>query len=206
MAFHSIGEAQTRYNLIDPQLKKAGWNLLDHTQVGLEIPVSGYDVTPLGGITDYCLYRPNGDVLGVVEAKRTSRDPWVGEQQVLEHVTAIEKKETFRPFALMAYGEDTFFRGSDTSAERRRFQWHGQVCRLSARVDRKARPGNWDSEGVGCPGGSGSRLYAMAVDHHDRTWFVDAGLEPNRLIGFNPGTEEFFSNTEIKRGVEQFDA
>ena len=118
MTPYRISEAQTRYNLIDPQLKKAGWNLLDHTQVGLEIPVSGYDATPLEGITDYCLYHPNGDVLGVVEAKRTSRDPRVGKQQVLDYVTAIEKKQAFRPYAFMANGEDIFFWESDTSAER----------------------------------------------------------------------------------------
>jgi len=29
-----ISEQETRYSLIDPQLKKAGWNLSDRTQVG----------------------------------------------------------------------------------------------------------------------------------------------------------------------------
>jgi type I site-specific restriction endonuclease len=52
------------------------------------------------------LYRTNGEVLAVVEAKRTSREPRVGKQQVLEYVTAIEKKQSFRPFAFMANGED----------------------------------------------------------------------------------------------------
>jgi hypothetical protein len=35
-----ISEKKTRANLIDPQLKKAGWNLSDRTKVGFEIPVS----------------------------------------------------------------------------------------------------------------------------------------------------------------------
>jgi type I restriction enzyme, R subunit len=114
-----VSEAQTRYSLIDPQLRKAGWNLADRTQVAAEIPVAGYDASPLEGVTDYCLYRPNGEVLAVVEAKRTSRDPRVGKQQVLDYVTAIAKKQSFRPFAFMANGEDIWFWETDAAAERR---------------------------------------------------------------------------------------
>ena len=36
-------ELRTRSSLIDPALKRAGWNVNDRTQVGLEIPVDGYD-------------------------------------------------------------------------------------------------------------------------------------------------------------------
>jgi hypothetical protein len=32
--------------------------LRDPAQVGIEIPVDGYDAEPWNGITDYCLYRP----------------------------------------------------------------------------------------------------------------------------------------------------
>jgi hypothetical protein len=35
---YRISEAETRYSIIDPQLKKAGWNVGDRTQVGIEIP------------------------------------------------------------------------------------------------------------------------------------------------------------------------
>ncbi len=118
MTPYRISEQQTRYSIIDPQLKKAGWNLSDRTQVGFEIPVAGYDATPFEGITDYCLYRTNGDVLAVVEAKRTSRDARVGQQQVLDYVTAIEKKQSFRPFAFMANGEGVFFLESDVPTPR----------------------------------------------------------------------------------------
>ena len=50
------------------------------------------------------------------------------------------------------------------------------------------------------PGGEGSRPYGMAVDNRDRIWFVESGLDPNRFVGFNPATEEFFSSTEIESG------
>ena len=68
-------ESQTRALLIDPLLREAGWRLDDKTQVGIEIPVDGYDKEPWNGITDYCLFDPTGDVLAVVEAKRSSRNP-----------------------------------------------------------------------------------------------------------------------------------
>src|SRR5689334_18813135 len=92
----SINEATTRKNLIDPALRKAGWDIDNPNQVGLEIPVDGtspaawaqikahldrtgsnlaIQQTPLPpGISDYALYQPNGEIIAIVEAKRTSTD------------------------------------------------------------------------------------------------------------------------------------
>ncbi|MFN8166801.1 MAG: type I restriction endonuclease [Bacteroidia bacterium] len=95
-----------------------GWNLADRSSVGLEIPVDGYDASPQNGITDYCLYRANGEVLAVVEAKKTSRDARVGKEQVFQYVTKIEKKQSFRPFAFMTNGDEIWFWDSDTYPER----------------------------------------------------------------------------------------
>ncbi|HEX7050793.1 MAG TPA: hypothetical protein VF188_11365 [Longimicrobiales bacterium] len=50
------------------------------------------------------------------------------------------------------------------------------------------------------PGGAEGRPYAMAVDDRDRLWFVETGPKPNRLVGFDPATAEFFSMTEIPSG------
>jgi virginiamycin B lyase len=50
------------------------------------------------------------------------------------------------------------------------------------------------------PGGTGSRPYAMAVDDQDRIWMVETGARPNRFVGFDPRTGEFFSNTPIESG------
>jgi len=113
-----IRESETRYSLIDPQLSQADWNLADHTQVRFEIPVQNYDKTRITGFSDYCLYKTNGEVLAVIEAKRTSRDAREGKEQVLQYVTEIEKKQAFRPFAFMSNGEDTFFWDSVVSSER----------------------------------------------------------------------------------------
>ncbi len=50
------------------------------------------------------------------------------------------------------------------------------------------------------PSGEQSRPYGMAVDADDRIWFVETGVQPNRFVGFDPETQEFFSNTEIGSG------
>lgn len=50
------------------------------------------------------------------------------------------------------------------------------------------------------PAGEGGRPYAMAVDDRDRLWFVETGVQPNRLVGFDPRSEEFFSITPIRSG------
>src|SRR6476660_2394008 len=101
-----FSEAEVRYNLIDPLLKKAKWNLADRTQISFEVPVDGYDASPINGITDYCLFRTNVEVIAVIEAKRTRRDARVGKEQVLQYVTKIASKQSFRPFAFMTNGDD----------------------------------------------------------------------------------------------------
>ena len=50
------------------------------------------------------------------------------------------------------------------------------------------------------PGADKSGPYAMAVDGADRIWFVETFQSPNRLIGFDPKTETFFSQTDIPSG------
>ena len=115
---NQFNEAETRYNLIDPLVVKAGWDLADRTSVGFEIPVDGYDTAPINGITDYCLYRPNGEVLAVIEAKRTRRDARVGKEQLYQYITKIEAKQSFRPFGFMTNGDDIWFWDSSDYPER----------------------------------------------------------------------------------------
>jgi len=114
----TLRESETRYTLIDPLLKKAGWNLNDRSQVLFEIPTENYDKTLINGFTDYTLYRENGEVLAVIEAKRTCRDPRVGQKQVLDYVESIEKNQSFRPFAFLSNGREIFFWDSENCAER----------------------------------------------------------------------------------------
>lgn len=116
----SPNEARTRKQLIDPALKTAGWDVTDIAQVGIEIPVDGYDAEPWNGITDYCLYRPDGQVLAVVEAKKQARDPNVARAQAEHYVTEVAKRvdQSFLPFAFLTNGLDTYFWDVGVSAPR----------------------------------------------------------------------------------------
>ena len=53
----------------------------------------------------------------------------------------------------------------------------------------------WDN-----PSGARSRPYGAAIDDSDRVWFVETGVQPNKFVGFDTDTEEFFSVTEIGSG------
>jgi len=114
----SLDEAATRKALIDPAIAQAGWNLQDPEQVRFEIFVAGYDAAPWNGVTDYCLYRSNRDVIAVVEAKRQSREPQVAEQQVRHYVTEIAKRQSFQPFAFLSNGRETYFWDVDFETKR----------------------------------------------------------------------------------------
>lgn len=104
-----LNEALTRIRLIDPQLRKAEWRLDDKTQVRREIPVDGYDAEPWNGVTDYCLYQPDGQVIAVVEAKRCTRHPREADEQLRHYVTEIAKRQSFAPFGFMTNGHATHF-------------------------------------------------------------------------------------------------
>ena len=50
------------------------------------------------------------------------------------------------------------------------------------------------------PGGNDSKPYGTALDDEGNVWIAESGLDPNRLVGFNTSTSEFFSITEIPSG------
>ena len=47
------------------------------------------------------------------------------------------------------------------------------------------------------PDAAQSLPYAMASDARDRIWLVETGLQPNKLVGFDPKTEKWISVTPI---------
>lgn len=50
------------------------------------------------------------------------------------------------------------------------------------------------------PSAKDSRPYGMAADSEGRLWFVETGVQPNRLVGFDPATNAFVANVEIPSG------
>jgi len=108
---HQISEAETRKQLIDPALEKAGWLLREKNRVGIEIPVDGYDAEPWNGVTDYCLNRENGEVIAVVEAKRVGHDPRLAQSQA-------ETEVELRPFSNGTSPSSSTESDSDTAGSR----------------------------------------------------------------------------------------
>lgn len=134
-------ERLTRRDLIDPALERAGWKISDSSRVRIEVSVDGMDpalwaalevrLRSLGhtaglsgdavlpsGIADYVLYRENGEVLAVVEAKKSAINPALAQAQVEFYVREFEKRQGWKPFAFLTNGNDIYFLDLDRSPKR----------------------------------------------------------------------------------------
>jgi|CXWL01.1.fsa_nt_gi type I restriction enzyme R subunit len=101
---HDYSEAETRDYFIDLLLKEAGWPLdQPHDR---EFEVSGMPNTKSKGFVDYVLWGDDGKPLGLVEAKRTRRDPRVGQQQAKLYADCMEKQFGQRPMIFYSNGYD----------------------------------------------------------------------------------------------------
>ena len=116
---HDYSEEETRDYFIDLLLKEAGW-ALDQPQ-DREYPVNGMPcgtgVPPVGekqygqdahatgkGFVDYVLWGDDGLPLALVEAKRTKRDPRVGQRQAELYADCLEKQFGRRPVIFYSNG------------------------------------------------------------------------------------------------------
>ena len=107
----NINEEGNRKEMINPQLEKAGGCLRDHSKLKIAIiHWDGCDVEPWNGVSNYCcLYCENGEVLAVVEAKKTAANLRLAEAQLTYYFTEIEKHQSFRPFGFLANGRKIHF-------------------------------------------------------------------------------------------------
>ncbi len=118
-------EADTRQQVIDRRLKLAGWNVADPTQVIQELDIV---LDPSGSVkdrraprhpyeghqfADYGLLLA-GKPCAVVEAKKTSRDAQVGQEQALQYAQALHAIHGGGvPFVMYTNGYETFFWDSE---------------------------------------------------------------------------------------------
>ncbi|MGB3590304.1 MAG: DEAD/DEAH box helicase family protein [Nonlabens sp.] len=107
-------EKQTRKLLIDHHLREAGWNVNNPLQVSSEFlvktgvlsePGASYENT----FSDYALFNKQGKVLAIVEAKSTSKDSRIGQEQAKQYCLNIEQQTGFLPFCLYTNGIDIYF-------------------------------------------------------------------------------------------------
>ncbi|AMT93090.1 restriction endonuclease subunit R [Brevibacterium linens] len=97
-------EDRTRADLIDADLKAAGWDLTEPNV--REYRITGLP-TPSGtGYADYVLWGTNGKPLAVVEAKRTSASVEAGRRQAELYADGLEKLCARRPVIFYSNGDE----------------------------------------------------------------------------------------------------
>ncbi|MCX7124247.1 MAG: DEAD/DEAH box helicase family protein [Gammaproteobacteria bacterium] len=91
-----ITESDTRQWIIDVMLREAGWDqfVVDRD---IEYKVKGMPNPKGEGFVDYVLWGDDGLPLGLVEAKRTSKDPFEGQRQAELYANCLEKETGQRP-------------------------------------------------------------------------------------------------------------
>lgn len=99
---HNYSEAETRDYFIDLLLKEAGWAL--DQERDREFPVAGMPNTEGKGFVDYVLWGDDGLPLALNEAKRTKRDPRVGQRQAELYADCLEKQFGRRPIIFYSNG------------------------------------------------------------------------------------------------------
>ena len=101
-----ISEYETRKKYIDLELKLAGWDF--ETNITEELKLYGMPNNKNEGYADYVLFGKNGLPLAVVEAKRTSVDPLVGQNQAKLYADCIENEYHQRPVIYYTNGFEIY--------------------------------------------------------------------------------------------------
>lgn len=110
-----MNESTTRKELIDVQLKEAGWDVNDYTQVVEEYVVDlkvkeSTDKYVNNQFSDYVLLGRNGKPLAVVEAKKSSKDANTGREQAKQYCYNIQNKtKDILPFCFYTNGHEIYF-------------------------------------------------------------------------------------------------
>ncbi|QUR65692.1 DEAD/DEAH box helicase family protein [Mycobacterium spongiae] len=95
-------EADTRDRFIDVMLAEAGWPLAETKD--REYPITGMPSPDGKGFVDYVLWGQDGLPLAIVEAKRTTRSPQVGQQQAKLYADCLEQMTGRRPVIFYTNG------------------------------------------------------------------------------------------------------
>ena len=130
---HDYSEAETRHYLIDVELHRAGWPL-DQPR-DREYEVTGMPNAEGIGYADYVLWGDDGKPLAVVEAKKTTVDPQVGQQQAKLYADCLEQMHDQRPIIFYTNGYTTWM-WDDTAYPPRRvagFYKKDELARLILR-------------------------------------------------------------------------
>jgi type I restriction enzyme, R subunit len=131
---HDYSETETRDFFIDLLLKEAGWPL-DQAR-DREFEVSGMPNEQGKGFVDYVLWGDDGKPLGLVEAKRTRRDPRIGQQQAKLYADCLERQFGRRPVIFYSNGYEHWI-WDDTNYPPRRVQGFYKKAELELLIQRR---------------------------------------------------------------------
>lgn len=102
-----MSEKETRLKLIDPKLRRAGWdvltdkNIIEKSKACIETPVVGMPKTTENltgnGFVDYVLFGDDGKPLALIEAKKSVVNEEQGKVQACLYADCLEKKYGVRP-------------------------------------------------------------------------------------------------------------
>lgn len=147
-----LTEAQTRHFIIDDLLINAGWNIkkvedfskdikeYNTAEVKREISVEGLPNTSTGkGYVDYALFDDNGQIIAIIEAKKSRRDVKEGKEQARQYANAIENMTGFRPLIFYTNGFETYFWDDVNYPERRIYGMFSKEDVLTRLFQRKNR-------------------------------------------------------------------
>src|SRR5213596_2719712 len=131
---HDYSEAETRDYFIDLLLKEAGWPL--DQQRDREFEVAGMPNEEGKGFVDYVLWGDDGKPLGLVEAKRTRRDPRVGQEQAKLYADCLERQFGQRPLIFYSNGYEHWL-WDDASYPPRQVQGFLKKTELELMIQRR---------------------------------------------------------------------
>ena len=131
-----ISEFKTRKIYIDVELKLAGWDF--KKDIGEEVELFGMPNKSENGFADYVLYGENGKPLAVVEAKRSSKDPKIGQQQAKLYADCLEKQYNQRPVIFFTNGFESYIWDDYNGYSERRVYGFYQKDELQLIIDRRS--------------------------------------------------------------------
>jgi type I restriction enzyme R subunit len=132
---HDYSETETRDYFIDLLLKEAGWPL-DQPR-DREFEVAGMPNAEGKGFVDYVLWGDDGKPLGLVEAKRTRRDPRLGQQQAKLYADCLERQFGQRPVIFYSNGYEHWL-WDDTNYPPRAVQGFYKKAELELLIQRRS--------------------------------------------------------------------
>ena len=119
-------EVETRQQLIDRQLAQAGWSQEQRSLVEEFLlpraPEQAFEARRRyqagDGLADYVLLGADGKPLGVVEAKRFTREALSGQRQAAEYADRIKATTGKDPFIFLTNGQEVWFWDRERAAAR----------------------------------------------------------------------------------------